>query len=41
MFEFLRCQYKMKRLDEAALERYVLAGCITREEKRQIVEEVA
>lgn len=40
MFEFLRCQYRMKRLDDAALDRYVAAGCISKEEKQRIIEEV-
>ena len=40
MFEFLRCQYRMKRLDDAVLDRYVTAGCITEQEKQCIIEEV-
>lgn len=36
MFEFLRVQYELGRLDDAQLAQYVQAGCITPEEYKQI-----
>lgn len=36
MFEFLQVQYKLGRLNDAQLARYVTAGCITAEEYKQI-----
>ena len=36
MFEFLRVQYELGRLDDAQLARYVQAGCITAAEYKQI-----
>ncbi len=36
MFEFLRVQYELGRLDDTQLARYVKAGCITAAEYKQI-----
>lgn len=36
MFEFLHIQYKLNRLDEIQLARYVKAGCINAAEYQQI-----
>ncbi len=36
MFEFLRVQYKLGRLNDRQLVRYVQAGCITEDEYKQI-----
>lgn len=36
MFEFLRVQYELGRLNDAKLARYVQAGCITAEQYKQI-----
>ncbi len=36
MFEFLRVQYELGRLDDMQLARYVQAGCITAAEYKQI-----
>lgn len=37
MFEFLRMQYRLGRLNAAGLMRYVSAGWLTEEQRRQIV----
>lgn len=39
MFEFLRVQYRLNRLDDAGLYRYVQAGCISEEQCRKILKE--
>ncbi len=36
MFEFLQVQYKLRRLNDAQLAKYVQAGCITAAEYTQI-----
>ncbi len=36
MFEFLRVQYELGRLNDAQLAKYVQAGCITADEYKQI-----
>ena len=36
MFEFLRVQYELGRLNDAQLAKYVQAGCITAAEYKQI-----
>ncbi len=36
MFEFLRVQYELHRLDDVSLAKYVQAGCITAAEYKQI-----
>ena len=36
MFEFLRVQYQLGRLNDTQLVRYVQAGCITAAEYKQI-----
>ncbi len=38
MFEFLRVQYQLGRLNNIQLAKYVKAGCITEEEYKQICE---
>lgn len=36
MFEFLRVQFALHRLNDVQLARYVQAGCITAEQYKQI-----
>lgn len=36
MFEFLRCMYKLGRLDDAGLYQYVRVGRITQQQYREI-----
>ncbi len=39
MFEFLRCMYRLGRLDDAGLYRYVQVGRITEQQYREIIGE--
>lgn len=40
MFEFLKVQYRLGRIDEAYLDKMVKRGKITLEQKEEIVKEV-